>query len=438
MQKVHIKAVDNWINDPNGFIYYKGMYHMFYQCFPYGPRWGRMHWGHAVSKDLVNWEQKGIALFPSKWDDRSGCFSGSAVEHEEKMCLFYTGVRYLEENPEDTNLCVDEQFVSAQMLATSEDGVCFDNIADKRTVLPVIESGAVGDPRHTRDPKVWREEDAWYMVLGSTINDERGQLLFYRSEDLEHWIYVNNVTKESGFGWMWECPDYFEVDGKQVVIFSPMGYLNDGKKEENQVICSLVNFDPATCKMDIPDECRYFDYGLDLYAPQSTTDAEGRRVVVAWARMPESVDGRWNGMLSVPRIVEVHNDHIYFRVHPNIQEEFSRRIVKTSDAGDGVYKLVFTLEDGEAVDIGGYRIFRAGDHICTDRSKLYQAFPDYRTKFETPKLKDGYHVEVYVDPNLVEVFVNDGEYVISNTVYNLGEEIQADPDVDVKIYATII
>ena len=134
MQKIYVKPKDYWMNDPNGFIYYKGMYHLFYQCFPYAPRWGRMHWGHVVSKDLVNWEEQGIALFPSKTDDRSGCFSGSAIEEDGKMQLYYTGVNYLTEYPEDINLCVDEHFVSAQLKITSEDGLHFDNIKDKKTV----------------------------------------------------------------------------------------------------------------------------------------------------------------------------------------------------------------------------------------------------------------------------------------------------------------
>ena len=135
---IHIKAPGCWMNDPNGFIYYKGKYHMFYQCFPYGPRWGRMHWGHAVSEDLVHWEHKGIALFPSKRGDRDGCFSGSAVEQDGKLYLYYTGVSYLLEDPEDTNLCLDDQFVSAQMMITSEDGIHFDNIKDKREIIAPI------------------------------------------------------------------------------------------------------------------------------------------------------------------------------------------------------------------------------------------------------------------------------------------------------------
>ena len=92
--RLHVKAPGNWVNDPNGMIYYKGQYHLFYQHFPYAPRWGTMHWGHAVSPDLIHWEHVGVALFPSLYEDQNGCFSGSAVEENGVMHLFYTGVHY--------------------------------------------------------------------------------------------------------------------------------------------------------------------------------------------------------------------------------------------------------------------------------------------------------------------------------------------------------
>ena len=160
MQKIHFKAPNCWINDPNGFIWYKGQYHLFYQCFPYAPQWGRMHWGHAVSKDLVNWEEKGIALYPTKTDDRSGCFSGSAVEQDGTMYLYYTGVNYLEEDPENINHCRNDQFLSAQMMISSTDGMTFDNLKEKKTIIPPIAEGKIGSKTHTRDPKVWRGTDA--------------------------------------------------------------------------------------------------------------------------------------------------------------------------------------------------------------------------------------------------------------------------------------
>lgn len=143
---------------------------MFYQCFPYGVQWGRMHWGHAVSKDLVCWKHVGIAVFPSKYADKDGCFSGTAVEHNKGLYLFYTGVRYLKENPENINLSIDDQFVSSQMLIFSQNGCDFDNINHKREIIPSIEESSIGSARDTRDPKVWRGTDAWYMLLGKRIN----------------------------------------------------------------------------------------------------------------------------------------------------------------------------------------------------------------------------------------------------------------------------
>lgn len=423
---IHIKAPGCWMNDPNGFIFYKGQYHIFYQCFPYGPRWGRMHWGHAVSEDLVHWNHEGIALFPSKHGDRDGCFSGSAVEYDGKMYLFYTGVRYLAENPEDTNLCADEQFVSAQMMITSEDGIHFDNIRDKMEIIGPLEDESLGDKTHTRDPKVWRGKDAWYMVLGTHGDDLNGKLLFYRSDDLRQWSYVNSVSKD-GFGWMWECPDYFVTRGGSVLSFSPMGFLKDGYPEENQNICMVVDFDEETCTMKMADEYQFLDYGLDLYAAQSTVDRDGRRVVTAWARMPDAVDGDWIGMMSSPRVVEVEDGHVYFRVHPAIREAYRRKISTPAEASEAGYRLETDLEDGEAIDIGGYRVFRKGERICTDRSRVAGSGREgqWRMHFETPCLKGGSHVEVLVDSNLIEVFVNDGEYVITNVVYSLGNEIQA-------------
>lgn len=152
--RLHLKAPDNWVNDPNGFIYYKGYYHLFYQYFPYGPRWGTMHWGHAVSRDLVTWEHKGIALYPTVREDSNGCFSGSAIEEDGKLYLVYTGVRYEVVNPEDPHTCLDEQFESAQLMISSEDGFHFDNENGKEVIIPPVTDPAGRRP-HTHE----RSED---------------------------------------------------------------------------------------------------------------------------------------------------------------------------------------------------------------------------------------------------------------------------------------
>lgn len=421
MQKIHFKAPNCWINDPNGFIWYKGWYHLFYQCFPYSAHWGRMHWGHAVSKDLVNWEEKGIALFPSKTDDRSGCFSGSAIEYKDKMYIYYTGVNYTEEDPENINCCINDAFTAAQLMITSEDGMKFDNITDKKTVIPPIEDKKIGDKNHTRDPKVWRGKDAWYMVLGSTV-DKNGRLLFYKSSDLKTWQYLNYCEKD-GFGWMWECPDFFEIDGKGVTIFSPMGFFNDGNGYDSVAVCMLSSFDENTGKMELSENYQLFDYGIDLYAPQSTTDKDGNRVVIAWARMPEAViteKGEWCGMMCIPRIVDVKNNHVYIRPHTNVKNSFVTKLSAPKKSG---YMLKTTLKNGESINVGGYVIKRENDKITTDRSKVFNVKGNYRLIAETPVINDGYELEIYVDEHLVEVFINNGEYVISNVVYGLTEEI---------------
>lgn len=421
MQKIHFKAPNCWINDPNGFIWYKGWYHLFYQCFPYSAHWGRMHWGHAVSKDLVNWTEKGIALFPSKTDDRSGCFSGSAIEYKDKMYIYYTGVNYTEEDPENINCCINDTFTAAQLMITSEDGMKFDNITDKKTVIPPIEDKKIGDKNHTRDPKVWRGKDAWYMVLGSTV-DKNGRLIFYKSSDLKTWQYLNYCEKD-GFGWMWECPDFFEIDGKGVMIFSPMGFFNDGNGYDSVAVCMLSSFDENTGKMELSEDYQLFDYGIDLYAPQSTTDKDGNRVVIAWARMPEAViteKGEWCGMMCIPRIVDVKNNHVYIRPHTNVKNSFVTKLSAPKKSG---YMLKATLKNGESINVGGYVIKRENDKITTDRSEVFNIKGNYRLIAETPVINDGYELEIYVDEHLVEVFINNGEYVISNVVYGLTEEI---------------
>ncbi len=428
---IHLKSPGNWINDPNGFIYFKGEYHLFYQYFPYAPQWGRMHWGHAVSRDLAHWGHKGVALFPSKSDDRSGCFSGSAVEHNGKMYVYYTGVNYTREDPENINICLNDEFTAAQLMITSEDGFDFDNLKDKRTVIPPIENKELGCKNHTRDPKVWRGKDAWYMVLGSTVN-KCGRLLFYKSYDLESWEYVN-FCENKNFGWMWECPDYFETDGEKAVIFSPMGFINDDKAYDAAAICTLAEFDEQTCTMKISDEYRLFDYGMDLYAPQSTTDESGKRVIIAWARMPEPVDGKWSGMFCIPRIVEIKNRHIYFRPHPNVAGLFTKEIFDVKQEDRFGYKASLELRNGEQINIGGYVISRKNNKVRTDRSAVFAGHNEIRCKFETPEIKEGYQLDIFVDSNLIEVYINNGEYVISNTVYGLSDDIISG---DCRLYTT--
>lgn len=130
-------------------------------------------------------------------------------------------------------------------------------------------------------------------------------------------------------------------------------------------------------------------------------------------------------MFCIPRVVEVKDDHIYFRPHPNVSAVFSKKIKDVSEANEGGYRISLTLKKGESIDVGGYVIAREYNRITADRPKVFAGHDEIRCRFETPEIKEGDRLDIYVDKHLVEVYINDGEYVLSNVVYGLSGEIRA-------------
>ena len=393
-----------------------------------------MHWGHAVSRDLVSWEHRDLALYPTMREDQNGCFSGSAVEEDGRLYLVYTGVRYEVVNPADPHTCLDDQFESAQLMISSEDGFHFDNENGKKVIIPPITDPAIGDRTHTRDPKVWKSGDHWYLVLGSTVGEKYGEVLFYRSDDLHSWTYVDKAFKGPEYGWMWECPDLFNVNGRSVFVFSPMELIEDPDGYADRAICMLPEFDEKTCTMKFPENWQLLDCGGDLYAPQTMTDADGNRISIAWLRMPEPVDGIWQGMFCLPRVVDVQNDHIYFRVLPAIRDGFCKKTDSLVSACGECAMIRAELKEGESLEIGGYKIWRQSGKVCADRTDVYPSGAKGWLHAETPQLKEGDLLEIFVDPNMIEIYANNGEYVLSQAVYGLGETFSYKMEKKPEIY----
>ena len=427
---VHLRAPGNWINDPNGFIYYKGEYHLFYQYFPYAPRWGTMHWGHAVSPDLVHWEHLGVALLPTKDYDRSGVFSGSAMEINGKLHLYYSAVKYDQPKPEDIHLADGDRFETSQAMVISPDGRQFDNWGGKEQIIPVLTDPAVGDKKDTRDPKVWREKDGYRMILGST-RDGSGRVIFFSSQDGANWTYANQYASPQ-LGRILECPDLMKTEDGYIFVGSPMGVTADGLSYADQAMFARADFDPDTCALTLREPLAYLDWGLDLYAPQSTLDREGRRVLVGWMRMPKPVenwaDGRgpWNGMMSLPRLVQVRDGKVCFPVHPDVDACFTQPADGLAPLAE--YKPVrlrATLREGDCLNLGGYRIRMVDGRIEADRSGVFDGLQGCRLTAHTPVLEgDSCRLDIFADQNLVEIFVNQGEYVLSHVVYGLGTELE--------------
>ena len=196
----HITGGNGWINDPNGLIKFKGLYHAFYQHYPHDVNWGPMHWGHKVSKDLLHWEELPIALFPQTYSNEDGCFSGTSVIHNDVLYLIYTG--FFENGG-------GENIRQLQCLASSKDGIVFEKhgiiIGEKD--LPEEYS-----PCDFRDPKVWKENNQFYMLVAARKKGGKGHILMFKSEDLFKWGFVSDVLPNESKGIMIECPDYVKKE----------------------------------------------------------------------------------------------------------------------------------------------------------------------------------------------------------------------------------
>ena len=161
------------------------------------------------------------------------------------------------------------------------------------------------------------------------------------------------------------------------------------------------------------------DIGKDLYAPQSTVDRDGRRTVIAWLRMPKPAKNGTIGMFCTPRVCEIKNGHILFTPHPDVRNLFTKKVSEPK----GAYMLKATLDEGERLSVGGYDLEMKNRRLTADRSAVIGKNTELETRFETPELPAAAELEIFVDENMIEVFVNGGEYVITNTVYGLSDKI---------------
>jgi len=231
----HLLPAANWMNDPNGPIYFGDRYHMFYQYNPNGAFWGTMHWAHATSPDMVYWHHEPIALEPTPNSfDRDGVFSGCAVIDDTKgqptPTIIYTGV-LPPTNPREITLNDGQhKWREVQALATSRDGLLTWQKQGEPIIAYPPEGIAVSG---FRDPCVWREGNEWMMAIGSGFAGKHGAILLYKSPDLRKWTYMHPLIEGGPVfgssvnpvdsGEMWECPDFFLLGGKHVLLISTKG-----------------------------------------------------------------------------------------------------------------------------------------------------------------------------------------------------------------------
>ena len=440
----HLSSRVGWMNDPNGFSYYKGKYHMFYQYYPYVSIWGPMHWGHAVSEDLLHWEYLPAALAPDEIYDRDGCFSGSAVELPDgRQLLMYTGVlRQREANGGFSD-------IQTQCLAVG-DGVDY----EKYEMNPVLDEKDLPEGasrKDFRDPKMWRKKDGSYCcVVGNRPADGSGQILLYTSPDGFKWSFKKVLAANCNrIGKMWECPDFFELDGQWILLTSPQDMLPAGFEYHNGngTLCLMGEFDEETDTFTERHN-QSIDYGIDFYAPQTVVTPDGRRVMIGWMQNWDTCNAStaerpWFGQMSLPRELSVKNGRLYQKPIRELEALRSNKVeyqdvtVSGNISLDGVkgrrVDMELEIRPGDAENV--YRKFAVrfaqNDQFYTTLSfhpgdsvmKIDRKFSGSRRALihqrralvnsENGKLK----LRIILDRFSVEAFVNDGEQVITATLY---------------------
>ena len=443
----HATPTIGWMNDPNGFSIYRGECHLFYQYHPYSNEWGPMHWGHLKTRDFITWERLPAALAPDKDYDAAGCFSGGAAELPDgRQLLLYTGVR------RSHNAEGFLQDVQAQCVAIG-DGINYEKCLDN-PVLDARDLPEGGSAVDFRDPKVWREEDGTFCtVVGNRTADGSGAILLYRSKDGLKWEFVRTLDcSRNQYGKMWECPDFFPLDGKQVLITSPQDMTPVGLEFHagNGTLCLIGEYEPQG-KGFVRQYVQAIDYGLDFYAPQTAVAPDGRRIMIAWMQNWDTAGAkpchcRWFGQMTLPRELSVKDGRLYqipvrelehYRTGcvthrnipvcgeinlPGVRGRVLDMTVTVRPTGGEMYRWfrIRVAKDGEHETIIRYRPSDGTVKIDRTRSGLPRDIVHTRSFLVRPR--DGeIKLRVILDRFSVEVFVNDGEQAASAVIYTRQE-----------------
>ncbi len=460
----HLSVRTGWLNDPNGFSYYRGEYHLFYQYYPYESKWGSMHWGHAVSRDLLHWKYLPAALAPDENYDKDGCFSGSAVVLPDgRHLLMYTGVA--KEHQTGDVFCD----VQTQCLAVG-DGVDYEKY-EQNPVLDWRDLPEGASRADFRDPKMWQEKDGtYYCVAGSRPADGSGQILLYASRDGFKWEFKSIlVSNHDRYGKMWECPDFFKLDEKWVLLTSPQDMLPKGFEYHNGngTLCLMGDFDKDTYTFKEESD-QAVDYGIDFYAPQTVLAPDGRRIMIGWMQNWDACNLRspeepWFGQMSIPRELSIRNGRLY---QQPIRELDRMRCHKTEHR-DVSFTGTITLEGVKGRRVDMELILRPGSEeelyqkfaVRFAQNKQYQTSLSFRPRESILKVDRKFSgsrraiihqrrclvnssggqlkMRIILDRFSVEVFVNDGEHVLTATMYTdqeaEGISFFADGDVNMDV-----
>lgn len=450
----HIQTVTGLLNDPNGFSYYNKQWHLFYQWFPFGAVHGMKHWYHVVSNDLVHWKNIGLGMKPTLNYDNKGCYSGSGYVKDDFLYLVYTG-NHKEE---------DGTRIPYQMIAAIDE----DNHLTKLK-HPII-TPQDGYTEHQRDPKIFYEAGSYYILIGAQDENKHGKFLLYKSSQIATgWTLAGELKVEGydHFGFMCECPCIEKIGDKWLLIFSPQGLevTKDSYKNAYSNVYFLGKLDLETLTFKPETDMLELDKGFDFYAAQSAQQYElpGKSVLVGWFgcsdyTYPVTDAEGWAGLLTLPReltieggklkqrptkaLETIKKDLVFEAVNGSVKKDTMQRQTPVSS----IMHLENPSKDDVELDLfasdllKGFGIsYKSRTRTLTIsraemKTKVNEQFGDTRSIV----LADGLsQLDVFVDHSAVEIFVNDGDYVMSSRVFPADNERKirmAGKDINLKIW----
>lgn len=419
----HLVPPTGLLNDPNGLIFDGEKYHIFYQWFPYDAIHGMKHWKHFITTDFQSY-MEADPLIPDEMFESHGCYSGGAILWQDKIVAFYTG---------NTRRASDNQRVPHQNIAVfNKDG----KLLEKRCI---IEQAPQGYSEHVRDPKPFVTKDGKIrFVLGAQRENLTGTALLYEMDDLKSTPRLLGELDINGFDnhnvFMWECPDLFQLSGKNVFVWSPQGKLREATRFQNNyhATYALGALNGLSFNVEQLDE---LDYGFDFYAPQTVQNSD--RILFGWVGLPDLTYPtdryKWHSMLSLPRKIALENGKI--KQQPIVQLAKKQAVElseKSAISGlDSSYLQIsvqnqplelkfFENEQGQHLALRYENGVLSLDRSHTEQTDLMQQFGSLR-HCEVGEL---HTLECYFDRSVLEIFINDGEKVMTSRFFIANRSIQ--------------
>ena len=416
--KFHLEMPKGLVNDPNGLCYHQGKYQIFFQWNPFGCEHKHKHWTYTQTTDFINYTKPQIALAPVDKFDKDGCYSGSARSKNNKLEIIYTA-----------NL-KDEQNIRypRQVLVKQDDDGKF--IKEKI----IIDTVPKGYTTHFRDPYIFTKNNRSFIILGAQRENLTGCALIYEEID-ENWIFRGELkTQLTDFGYMWECPNLFTIDDKDILVFCPQGLKAQKYQYQNlyQAGYLIGQFNPDTLEFT-HGEFHEFDMGFDFYAPQVLVH-ENRHILIGWVGMPDklqdypTINDGWVHSLTLPRELILKNDKLYQRPISELNELNQNTTTKINTDKISLStnkKLEISIPLKDISSWQGKLKFN-DEYILLTYDKNTSVFTIDRNQLKLGgkgirqflvKAQDELNLSVYIDNSIIELYLQDGEYYATFCYY---------------------